>query len=113
MPARIDGLYELGHALHVLDGEIHGFSVSDIERVERFWIFGDMHASAAGFIFRLHDGRRAYLDFRHWHAFEQDEDFRIEIEFLDGAELPLFSSPDELLRIWSDETSHLNKILAG
>ena len=113
MAARIDGLYELGHALHVLDGEIHGFSRGDIERVERFWTFGDMHASAAGFILRLRDGRRAYLDFQHWHAFEQDEDFRIETEFLDSAELPHFSSPDESLRTWSDETSHLNKVLAG
>ena len=61
----------------------------------------------------LGDGRRAYIDFRHWHAFEQDEDFRIEVAFLDGeTALPAFSSPDEPLGGWSDETSHLDKVFA-
>jgi hypothetical protein len=73
-----------------------------------------MHTSSAGFVLRLRDGRRAYLDFQHWHAFEQDEDFRIEIEFLDGeTALPTFTSPDEPFGGWSDETSHLNKVFAG
>ena len=113
-PPRVDGVYELGHALHVLDGEVHGFSRSDIERVERFWTFSDLHTSSAGFVLCLRDGRRTYIDFQHWHAFEQDEDFRIEVEFLDGeATLPTFTSPDEPLGGWSGETSHLNKVFAG
>ena len=100
--------------MHVLDAEVHGFSASDIERVERFWTFSELHTSSAGFVLRLRDGRRAYLDFQHWHAFEQDEDFRIEIEFLDGeATLPAFASPDEPLGGWSNETFHLNKVFAG
>lgn len=111
---RLDGVYELGHALHVLDGEVHGFSRSDIERVERFWTFGDLHTSSAGFVLRLRDGRRAYLDFQHWHAFEQDEDFRIDIEFLDGeTALPIFTSPEEPLGGWSGETSHLDKVFSS
>lgn len=111
---RVDGVYELGHALHVLDGEVHGFSRSDIERVERFWTFGDLHMSSAGFVLRLRDGRRAYLDFKHWHAFEQDEDFRIDIEFLEGeSALPIFTSGDQPPRVWSSETSHLDKVFAG
>lgn len=110
----LDGVYELGHALHVLDGEVHGFSRSDIERVERFWTFSDLHTSSAGFVLRLSDGRRAYLDFQHWHAFEQDEDFRIEIEFLDGeTALPAFTSPGQPLGSWSGETSHLDKVFSG
>jgi bacillopeptidase F (M6 metalloprotease family) len=73
-----------------------------------------MHISSAGFVLRLRNGRRAYLDFQHWHAFEQDEDFRIEIEFLEGkATLPTFPSPEEPFGGWSDETSHLNKVFAG
>ena len=100
--------------MHVLDADVHGFSASDIELVERFWTFGDLHTSSAGFVLCLRDGRRAYLDFQHWHAFEQDEDFRIDIEFLDGeAALPTLTSPDEPLGGWSDETSHLNKVFAG
>ena len=111
---RVDGVYELGHALHVLDGEVHGFSTFDIERVERFWTFGDLHTSSAGFVLCLRDGRRAYLDFQHWHAFEQDEDFRIEVEFLNGeTALPAFTSPDEPLGGWSGETSHLNKVFTA
>ncbi len=113
-PPSLAGLYELGHALYVLDGEVHGFSRSDIERVERFWIFGDLHTSSAGFVLRLRDGRRAYLDFQHWHAFEQDEDFRIDTGFLDGeTALPAFASPEQPLGGWSTETAHLNKVLSG
>jgi len=99
--------------MHVLDAEVHGFSASDIERVERFWTFSELHTSSAGFVLRLRDGRRAYLDFQHWHAFEQDEDFRIEVEFLAGTALPAFASADEPIGGWSDETSHLNKVFAG
>ena len=113
-PPRVDGVYELGHALHVLDGEVHGFSRSDIARVERFWTFGDLHTSSAGFVLRLRDRRRAYLDFQHWHAFEQDEDFRIEVEFLDGETAPpIFPSPDQPPSGWSGEASHLDKIFSG
>ena len=117
MPIR--GFYELGHALDVLDAESHGFRPGDIERVERYWAYGDMHDSTAGFVLRLRDGRRAYGEFVHWHGFEQDEDFRIDVEMLEGDEVP--SSP---LREpfdpsapwppggWSDETVHLDRLLA-
>lgn len=110
----VHGVYELGHVLHVLDAEFHGFSRDDIARVESFWTFGDLHHSAAGFVLSLRDRRRAYVDFRHWHAFEQEEDFRIEVEFL-GADqtYPELSSPDEPLGGWSSETRHLGKLLSG
>ncbi|MCX7365593.1 MAG: hypothetical protein NTV97_27735 [Alphaproteobacteria bacterium] len=109
----VRGLYELGHVLHVLDAGVDGFSRSDIERVECFWDFGDMHHSEAGFVLGLRDGRRVYVDFRHWHGFEQDEDFRIEIEFLsDGQAYPGFSSPHEPVGGWSFDTAHLGKVLA-
>ena len=63
---------------------------------------------------RLRDGRRAYGEFVHWHGFEQDEDFRIEVEFLNGeGTLPTFTSPDEPFGDWSGETSHLNKVFTG
>jgi len=103
---RVDGLYELGHVLHVLDAEVHGFARDDIEGVERFWTFGDLHCSAAGFVLALRGGRRAHIDFQHWHAFEQDEDFRIEVSFLDG------EPPAPAFGDWSDATSHLNRALA-
>jgi hypothetical protein len=110
---RIDGLYEFGHVLYALDAELHGFAPTDIERVECFWTSGDMDRSSAGFVVRLGDGRRAYLDFVHWHAFEQDEDFRIEAEFLaDDQANPALSSPDEPVGGWIFDTSHLTKALA-
>ena len=113
--ARIDGVYELGHVLYAVDADINGFARSDIERVERFWHSGDMHISVAGFILRLRDDRRVYVDFLHWHGFEQDEDFRIEVEILaNGQTLP---SPREPApwppAAWSGETSHLDKVLAS
>jgi hypothetical protein len=110
---RVQGVYELGHVLHVLDGDVHGFARSDIERVESFWTFGDLHHSAAGFVLGLRDGRRAYVDFQHWHAFEQDEDFRIDVAFLDAGQAhPAFSSPHEPIGGWSSETTHLDRVIA-
>ena len=110
--ASVQGVYELGHVLHVLDADLHGFSRGDIARVESFWTFGDLHQSAAGFVLALGDGRRAYVDFLHWHAFEQDEDFRIEVAFLsDGERYPaLSSSPLEPRSAWSSDTAHLGKL---
>jgi hypothetical protein len=113
--ARIDGVYELGHVLYALDAETNGFARGDIERVECFWHSGDMHSSAAGFVLRLRDGRRVYVDFLHWHGFEQDEDFRIEVEFLErDRTLPLPHSPAPWPpAAWSDDASHLDKVLAA
>jgi hypothetical protein len=111
---RVEGVYELGHVLHVLDADLHGFSRDDIERVECFWTFGDLHESAAGFVLALRDGRRAYVDFLHWHAFEQDEDFRIEAEFLRSDQpYPALSSPQLPPADWSSDTGHLGKLLAS
>lgn len=113
---RIRGFYELGHALHILDADTHTFGRADIERVESFWAFGDMHSSAAGFVLRLRDGRRAYVDFLHWHGFEQDEDFRIEVEFLSREQDHPAPRPGEPAPWppgeWSVETEHLNRVLA-
>ena len=108
---RIDGIYELGHVLYALDGDAHGFARADLERVERYWSFGDMHSSSAGFVLVLRDGRRAYVDFLHWHGFEQEEDFRIEVALMpEGETRPALASPPPAE--WSSETSHLNRMLA-
>jgi hypothetical protein len=106
---RIDGIYELGHVLHVLDAASHGFARIDIERVECFWTFGDMHSSAAAFVLRLRDGRRALVDFVHWHAFEQDEDFRIDVQFL-PVETGVPNTGEAVN--WSFDTMHLDRRLA-
>ena len=110
---RIDGLYELGHVLYALTQEAHGFAAGDIAHVESFWTFGDMHSSSAGFVVALKDGRRAYIDLQHWHAFEQDEDFRIQVSFLgDGQDLPVLSRTQEPVGGWSSQTAHLERALA-
>jgi hypothetical protein len=110
---RINGVYELGHVLYILDADSHGFARDDVERIECFWTFGDMHGSAAGFVLILRDGRRAYVDFLHWHAFEQDEDFRIDVQLLsDDQSLPALSAPHEPVDGWSFETAHLDRVLA-
>jgi hypothetical protein len=110
---RIDGLYELGHVLYALNAEAHGFAPSGIAHVESFWTFGDMHSSSAGFVVALKDGRRAYIDFQHWHAFEQDEDFRIEVSpLLDGQRYPVLARTREPISGWSSDTAHLDRALA-
>jgi hypothetical protein len=109
----LQGIYELGHALHVLDLDLHGFGRGDVEAVECFWTYSEMDQSLAGFVLRLRDRRRAYLDFHHWHGFEQEEDFRIEVTFLqDGQRHPAFAPSDEPPGGWSSETAHLQKMLS-
>ena len=115
---QILGFYEFGHTLDVLDADSHGFTPADVAHVDRFWAYGDMHDSSAGFVLQLGDGRHAYVEFLHWHGFEQDEDFRIDVEMLEGDEVP--STP---LREpvdpsapwppggWSAETAHLDRLL--
>lgn len=113
MKPRIDGIYEFGHALYALDLESHGFAKGDIERVERFWVFSDMHSSTAGFVVRLRDGRRTYIDFKHWHPFEQFEDFRIDVSVLAGdTSLPELGSLQEPVGGWSTETAHLDRMIS-
>ena len=113
MAQRIDGFYELGHVLDVVDADTHGFARGDMEHVERFWSFSEMDSSAAGFVMALRDGRRVYIDFLHWHGFEQDEDFRITVEFLaNGQDLPSSRGPVPWPpAAWSEDASHLDKVL--
>ena len=108
----IEGLYELGHVLYVLEAGGQGFTPNDVASVECFWVSGDMHASSAGFVLRLRDRRLAHVDFRHWHPFEQNEDFSIAVEFLDEEEaLPTPSAPEAPPAVWSRDTAHLNRRL--
>ncbi len=110
---RIDGIYELGHVLYALDAKSHGFARDHIEHVEAFWTFSDLHSSEAGFVFSLGDGRRAYVELLHTHAFEQIEDLRIDAAFLpDDRNLPVISSPQAAACEWSHETAHLDRMLA-
>jgi hypothetical protein len=111
----IDGLYELGHVLYALDADTNGFARPDIACVESFWNSGDMHSSSAGFVFRLHDGRRVYVDFLHWHGFEQDEDFRIEVDFLAADEaVPRPRGPAPWPPApWSSDVARLDRVLAA
>jgi hypothetical protein len=110
---RIDGIYELGHVLYALDRATHGFGREDIARVERFWCLSDMHSSEAAFVLNLKDGRRAWVEFEHWHGFEQIEDFRIDTAFLpDATSLPKLNSPNAPKDGgWSTDTTHLERVL--
>jgi hypothetical protein len=113
-PRRIDGIYELGHVLYALDAQSHGFARGDIERIESFWTFSDLHSSEAGFVLRLRDRRRAYVELLHTHAFEQVEDLRIDAAFLpDDPDLPAISSPNAAACEWSHDTAHLDRVIAS
>lgn len=109
----IAGIYELGHVLYTLDVRSHGFAREDIAHIERFWAFGDLHSSAAGFVLALKDGRRAYAELQHTHAYEQVEDFRVDIVPLDGDEDPPQPARPLEPRVWSNETAHLDRVIAG
>ena len=108
---QIAGLYELGHVLYALDAESHGFARGDIAGVERYWSFGDLHSSAAGFVLKLRNGRRAYAELQHTHAYEQVEDFRVDVMLLDGTEDPPMPARPLEPRVWSNDTAHLNRRL--
>ncbi|MBP6769083.1 MAG: hypothetical protein KA171_14990 [Reyranella sp.] len=115
---QIRGFYEFGHTLDVLNADSHGFSPADVAHVDRFWAYGDMHDSSAGFVIQLRDGRHAYVEFLHWHGFEQDEDFRIDVEMLEDQEAPSAPLREPIDPSapwppggWSAETAHLDRLL--
>jgi len=110
-PPRIAGIYELGHVLYTLDAELHGFAKADIQRVERFWSFGDFHSSAGGFLFRLRDGRRAYAELQHTHAYEQVEDFRVDVQILADGQTDPVMPPALEPREWTGDAAHLDRVL--
>jgi hypothetical protein len=110
---RINGIYELGHVLYLLDAGGYAFGRADIDHVESYWTFGDFHSSSAGFVMKLRDGRRAYIDFLHWHAFEQQEDFRIQVEALTGDAQPRLPEEQQATANWSTDTAHLNRVVAA
>lgn len=57
-----DALYELSEALRVLERTEAGVRSADIAAVEAYWHCARPDFSSAGFVLRLRDSRRAYLD---------------------------------------------------
>jgi hypothetical protein len=108
------GLYELNEALHVLGRSTSGARPADIAQVEAFWCAVGMDFSSGGYVLRLHDGRRAYLDV--WIERERDEGTppKVEIE-LDalaaGQRYPHFPSAADPVGGWRDDVQPLNDFL--
>ena len=52
-------------ALGELSLRDHEFLMRDVAELESYWFLGEGDATHAGFVVKLRDGRRAYLDYVH------------------------------------------------
>ncbi|HEY6983697.1 hypothetical protein [Reyranella sp.] len=113
-PHESGGLYELSQALDALGRAGLGVAPADVVEVEAFWQGGQWGSCAGGFVLRLQDARRAYLDV--W--IEESEDGKIppkvDIEFAPlaaGQARPCFPSAADPIGGWSTEVAPLNAFL--
>lgn len=101
-------------ALDALDLRDLGAQRYEISGVEAFWsVVGD-DPEAAGFVLRLRDGRRAYLDVRIELQSDDVGPLKIDIEFDElpaEQKYPRFPSVSDPIGGWRHDVGPLNKLL--
>jgi len=110
-----DALAAFDEALRILGHADWDLSPCDIALVEAFWAANSFDVAAAGFVLRLRDGRRAYLDVWIEQAREEDAPpakVEIELEMLAaGQRYPHFPSDADPVGGWQDDIEPLNALL--
>jgi len=110
-----DALAAFDEALRILGHADWDLSPCDIALVEAFWAANSFDVAAAGFVLRLRDGRRAYLDVWIEQAREEDAPpakVEIELETLAaGQRYPHFPSDADPVGGWQDDIEPLNALL--
>jgi hypothetical protein len=110
-----DALAAFDEALRILGHADWDLSPCDIALVEAFWAANSFDVAAAGFVLRLRDGRRAYLDVWIEQAREEDAPpakVEIELEMLPaGQRYPHFPSDADPVGGWQDDIEPLNALL--
>jgi hypothetical protein len=77
------GLFEFSEGLLYLDATRDGFAGSDVKSVEAMWGYADANFYwCGGYVVRLHDGRRAYIEGTSVPEFSADgETYELEWTF--------------------------------
>ncbi len=108
-------LHALGEALDALDRGNLGVRPRDIACVEAFWSYEEWDVASGGFVLRLHDGRRAYLDV--WVEGAEDDSrppCKVDVELQElpaGQKYPHFPSTADPIGGWRDDVEPLNALL--
>lgn len=108
------GLYELNQALDALGRAAFDAKPADVVEVEAFWQGGQWDSRAGGFVLRLQDGRRAYLDVWIEDSGDGKMPAKVDIEFAPlaaGQAYPRFPSAADPIGGWSKEVAPLNAFL--
>ena len=92
------------------------FDLDKVERVEALWELLDGDATSHGFVLRLRDGRRCYLQYVMAPGFAEDDETGTEEEVVEDIEmLPMRDERHPHLRgggiRWNDEVDELNRSL--
>jgi len=114
------GLYEFAESLMRLDVQRDGFTGSDVTSVEAMWRYADANFYwCGGYVVRLRDGRRAYIEGTSVPEFSEDgETYELEwsfdVRFL--ADQPYHSlTPLQLCESrpyrWEEAPASLNELL--
>jgi hypothetical protein len=95
----------LRRALEIAEQDGLGVARADVQRVEAMWTIGDGDWTGLGFVLRLHDGRKVYLDYDFDFA-ENGE--AVEVQPMGKERYPaLEGSGIE----WCDDVTELNRLL--
>lgn len=114
-PRHSSAVHALDEALHVLAGGTLGTEPDDIATVEAFWSSDGMDSLAAGFVVRLQDGQRAYLDVWIEPVGEDGSvPAKVDVELTvlpAGQRYPNFPSAADPIGGWCDDVAPLNAFL--
>jgi hypothetical protein len=108
-------LHTLRHGLDALGRMDLSIPTADVAAVETFWSADGMDFAAAGFVLKLRDGHRAYLDV--WIETPQADDsapVKVDVDFVPlsaDQSHPRFPSRADPIGGWHDDVAPLNDFL--
>jgi hypothetical protein len=118
-PREAGPVYALHRGLEALGRSGRGIQTGDVAGVEAFWSADAMDVASCGFVLRLQDGRRLYLDVWVEPATDPEgEDTarppKVDIEVVPlavGQRYPHFPSPADPVGGWREDVATLNDFL--
>ena len=110
-------LHAIHHALRALPRKGAAIRPRDIEAIEAYWFTDGPYSCSGGFILRLLNGSRAYLDVWIEPAdYDEPNPAKVDIDLtklVEGQRYPRFPSTSDPIGGWRHNTEALNDFLSG